>query len=166
MENSEQIAARSVRRLSASTFSPARFICLAVGGMAVVSAGLINPPMVGLFRDNYLDYRDVSLEYMAIALGPGSVLILAGMFAPRAERMASGLLLLVSLVAITLTDRALLVYWGRSPWITDTVLHYRHRPGVQHTFEYIDWDVEEILQRNGAVAPEAGVVEALRGLQA
>lgn len=68
MENSEQIAARSVRRLSASTFSPARFICLAVGGMAVVSAGLINPPMVGLFRDNYLDYRDVSLEYMATGL--------------------------------------------------------------------------------------------------
>ena len=79
--------------------------------------------MVGLFRDNYLDYRDVSLEYMAIALGPGSVLILAGMFAPRAERMASGLLLLVSLVVITLTDRALLVYWGCSPWITGTVLH-------------------------------------------
>jgi hypothetical protein len=30
----------------------------------------------------------------------------------------------------------------------------------------IDRDIEEILQRNGAVAPEAGVVEALRGLQA
>ena len=84
MENSQQIAARSLRRLSASTFSPARFICLVVGGMAVVSAGLINPPMARLFRDNYLDYRDVSLEYMAIALGLASVLILAGMFAPRA----------------------------------------------------------------------------------
>ena len=84
MENSEQIAASLVRRLFASTFSPARFICLVVGGVAVVSAGLINPPMVGLFRDNYLDYRDVSLEYMAIALGFAIVLILAGMFALRA----------------------------------------------------------------------------------
>ena len=52
--------------------------------MAVVSAGLINPPMARFFRDNYLDYRDVSLEYMAIALGLGSVLILAGMCVLRA----------------------------------------------------------------------------------
>ena len=81
MENSEQIAARSVRRFSASTFSPARFICQVVGGMAVVSAALINPSMARLFRDNYLDYRHVSLKYMAISLGLGSVLILAGMFA-------------------------------------------------------------------------------------
>ena len=50
--------------------------------------------------------------------------------------MASGLLLLVSLVVSALTDRPLFVFWGRSPWITDTVLHHRHRPGVQHTFEY------------------------------
>lgn len=131
-ENSGPLGMQALVR----SFSPAKTLCVVGGGGVLVSACLVNPWTIRLFRNHWIDYRDVSLEYAIWALGLGIFLLSAGILAPRGERVANALLIFISLTAVVLLDRGLLVFWGRSPWITDPVLHYRHRPNAHHTFQF------------------------------
>jgi len=60
--------------------------------------------------------------------------IALGLVLPRAPSRLLGLsLLFLSLAAIVLADRLLLVKFGLPLWKYDIELHYRHRPGIART---------------------------------
>ena len=113
-----------------------KILCATAGGTALLAAVLVNPWTIRLYRDSWFDYCDVALEFAVAALAIAAFFTLAAHWAPRGEVASNVLLLCASLSLVALADRALLVYWGRSPWITDPLLHYRHRPEARHSFSY------------------------------
>ena len=88
------------------------------------------------FRTHWIDFRDVSFEFAVCALIIGAALLIASSRPMHGERSIRLLLVFISLAFVLLVDRGLLVHWGRSPWITDPTMHYRHRPSTQHSFNY------------------------------
>ena len=109
---------------------------VSLGGLALSSACLVNPWVARWYHKMWIDYVDTAFEYMAYALITGSMLIVLGVVVSRSGRWGNALLLVMSLAVVILIDRALLFYWGRSPWIVDADLYYRHRSGITHTFSY------------------------------
>jgi len=111
-------------------------LAMALGGLAVLSACLINPWVARWYHKRWFDHFDVAFEYTVYALVVAAVLVVLGVFVGKCGRWVNALLLFISLTVIILADRALLVYWGRSPWVVDSELYYRHRSGITHTFPY------------------------------
>ena len=110
------------------------FLCRCVGVAFALLAAAINPLVSRLWQPQWLDHADVNFEFACWALGCGCALCLISMRPPRSDRGAGILLALLTLASLLLLDRGLLAFWGRSPWITDAELHYRHRPSVRHSF--------------------------------
>lgn len=110
--------------------------CRYIGSAFVGLALVVNPLASKLWRSAWFDYADVTLDFALCALVGGLVLWLISFRPPSGERGVGMLLLLITLTVVLLVDRGLLVFWGRSPWITDSMLHYRHRPSAQHSFAY------------------------------
>ncbi len=88
---------------------------------------------MAIFRPHGIDYRDVSYEFAVCMLVFGGILLLGSRRPLPGERGIKLLLFFISLASIIMLDRGLLVYWGRSPWVTDPAMHYRHRPSTTHT---------------------------------
>ena len=91
---------------------------------------------MAIFRPHGIDYRDVSYEFAVCMLIFGGILLLVSRRPLPGERGVKLLLLFISLASIIMLDRGLLVYLGRSPWVTDPAMHYRHRPSTTHSFKY------------------------------
>ena len=105
-----------------------------LGAVSLLSACVVHPWIGRFYRPHVVDYADVMGECSAWAAGVGVALLAMGWLRLRGERVVNMAVLLSTLAFVVLVDRGLLAYWGRSPWIVDPVLHYRHRPDQARTF--------------------------------
>ena len=97
-----------------------------------MSALAVNP-WVGVYYQDYIEnYYDVMLGYFWCSLVLGAVLVTLGLLASRraSEGWSNATILTATLSLAVMTDRALLVVFGLSYWISDPEIGYRHRPNT------------------------------------
>ena len=107
-------------------------LLVALGGMVLLSALLVNPWAGKLYRGNMINYHDVMLVYFTWAMVIGLLMTIGGVLL---RMSASGALRNVSLAfaacaLIVLSDRLLLAKFGLPLWMADVESHYKHRPSV------------------------------------
>jgi len=110
----------------------ARIFLFLIGGCILLSAAVVNPWTASLYRDRPIHYQDVMLGYFfwSLALGVLSIVlgILVGRF--RVSTLDNLTVLFVILASILLLDRLILAKIGLPLWVSDPLIHYRHRPSA------------------------------------
>jgi hypothetical protein len=125
-------------------------ISLALSGLFLVSACLVNPLALKLYRENPVNYEDVGFIALLWNLGFTSVFLALRFFLSRSSSLAPNWILLLATCALIIwSDRMLLAWSGRPHWVTDPVLHYRHRPNTQRTWGWNNqFAIKEIEQKS------------------
>lgn len=102
---------------------------------ALLLAMRINPWVGAWFKGSRApDYADAQWSFFVTAMVSGAVIAWLAWRVSKGKSWADGAALLVVMIAgFCLSDRYLLTHLRLSLWKHDSVLHYRHRPGVQRT---------------------------------
>lgn len=105
---------------------------LYIGVLELISGLIINPWIGKFWKNNYVNYFDVMLNYHYIVIIFSIISIVAGLYIKKYQGSFIVNLVLLYLIvsSIIIIDRVLLVKFGLPLWTYDTEIHYKHRPNA------------------------------------
>ena len=105
---------------------------MTLGIASLISSIFIHPSVSQYWREDILNYNDVSLQYSVWSAALGILLVMVGFaFLKRRSRcMGNFVTLFMTVSIIVLSDRLLLAKYGLPLWVPDAENHYYHRPKV------------------------------------
>ncbi len=123
------VTTRAVKSSVSHSFSS---LLVALGGITVLSALLINPWTGELYHSTPVNYQDVLSMYFGWAMTLGILMVANGLLLRwiTSDTVKNMSLMFATCALIVLSDRLLLAMVGLPLWIADLDSHYKQRPNA------------------------------------